>query len=132
MATILKTYATPAELCIECLKHEIEISGHVDGFEGITSGTSGVKVIGNSILDEPGLDAVIAAHDGESLESLKIKKRAEIDVRTQELIAQGFVPPFAAFVNWMFRVIDGQKSHCQDSVESDEPHGSEIWNWIKE
>ena len=87
---ILKTY-TVNNLHIECLHSEVESSGHVSGFQGIQVTGTEVDILGDSIIDEPSLDAVVSAHDGDSLESLKNEKITEIDTRTQELIAEGFV-----------------------------------------
>lgn len=87
---LLKTYNV-SNLCIECLHHEIEVSGYISNFGGIQVTGDSVDVFGDSMLDETALDAVVAAHDGESLESMKIKKLSEIDLKTTSLINQGFV-----------------------------------------
>ena len=88
--TILKTYVVN-NLHMRCLHVEVEESGHVSGFQGIQATGVSVEILGDYIVDEQSLDAVVSAHDGYSLESLKNEKILEIDTRTEELIAEGFV-----------------------------------------
>jgi len=114
MATLkvysIQTDITAGKLGKIKLNNEIASSGAVGNFDGIGSHKNSdvLKIFGDSILDEPLLDTTVADHVSSTLSDNKKIRRAEVDVRTRELIIDGFTYDSETFslstraqINWI-------------------------------
>lgn len=73
----------------ELLRKEIEESGAVENFDGITVSNGFIDIRGG-VVDEDALLAILAAHVPYPLSTAKSDKNASIDTRTRAIIAKGF------------------------------------------
>jgi len=96
MATVLKTYnltdISSGTIKPRKLEAEIRAAGYVENFWGMPYDvtTGNIVIEGDSLLNETALDALVAAHEEESLAEYKALKNTAIDERTRELIEGGF------------------------------------------
>ena len=94
--SVLKSYTISTQTVqgmvnTKILHTEIALSGQVVGFKGVHVHEDTVDIIGVSISNVTGLDAVVNNHEAEPLSAYKATKNDEIDARTRELIEQGFL-----------------------------------------
>lgn len=93
---LLKTYTISTDTAYgavntDRLHAEISSSGHVSNFNGLCVIGGNLEIMGDSLLDEPSLDALILAHEDLDLNEYKAIKIAAIKKRTGELLAVGFM-----------------------------------------
>ena len=94
MSNFLKDYSVANDtadgtLKTKLLHTEIGDSGHVVGLTGLQVIDDTISVMGDSIANEAGLDAVVAAHESVPLADYKENKKLGIDANTGVLILQG-------------------------------------------
>ena len=94
---LLKTYTistdvTGGAIDQKKLDAEIKNAGVITDYNGIVYpvGSDQFNVFGETLDDEPGLDAVVLNHEAVTLDEYKAIKNGAIDQRTGELIALGF------------------------------------------
>ena len=73
------------------LHEEIKISNTINGFAGISTFQGNLKVIGDTLIDESGLDTIVQTHTPISLDEKKVQKCDAIDARTDAIIGEGFL-----------------------------------------
>lgn len=90
------------------LNQEIKASGMVDNPRDIEIEGDAIRILGDAVLDEAGLDNIIANHDAHPLAVCKSDRCAEVDLKTTTLIEAGFVYDSTTFslsanaqLNWM-------------------------------
>ncbi len=94
---LLKTYSieddTPlGGVVVYWLREELADSGCIDGKVTVSIAGDVISIFGLQLLDEPLCKSVVNAHTGYGpLDGYKADKVAEIDAKTGELIAEGFV-----------------------------------------
>jgi len=94
--SLLKTYSISVDvdggkLRVPLLSEQIETSGFVTEFGGISVYGDCVEVLGTALADETALDALVSAHVAPTtLADNKVLRCEGIDRRTQELIGEGF------------------------------------------
>lgn len=74
------------------LNEEIEASSCISGFKNVTHNQKNDSIVihGESITDETQLDQLIQNHKAKDLTDWKREKAAEIDMKTGQLISNGF------------------------------------------
>lgn len=96
--SVLKTYSIlePIMKCLDTSKLHTYIDGSsaVTAFQGLHRGPNCLEVVGDTLVDESALDALV---DDAVLDVWKAMRIEGIDKRTKELIAQGFVYDGATF-----------------------------------
>lgn len=92
---ILKTYSVASDVATgevetDLLHKTISDGNVVENFDGVYLEGDDLKILGNSIINEPILDSIVYNHDAFGLESQKKTKIEAVDKRTVELISEGF------------------------------------------
>lgn len=96
MAGVLKKYSISRDIVggvvnSDKLQKEIADSGFVAEYAGIQTSDDILSVMGKSLVSEDALDALVREHVAYSLVERKATKNFNIDLRTQAIIAEGFV-----------------------------------------
>ena len=86
----ISTDVAAGEVNMDNLHAELINAGCINDFTGICITGDELCIDGDSFSDESACDLVVQNHEIETLDQLKVRRGTEVDIRTDELIGQGF------------------------------------------